>query len=115
MDRLTTVQWLDLVKQELNLKSDNELAINLGVTRQTISGYRKGKASMNAKVATTIAARLEIWPMLTIASTMYEQATKEEDRLFWQGQFDLWNEKEKRRPGIHKHLPDRRTTEPTAK
>lgn len=75
--------WLEQAKTKLASDSDAALAHALGCSRQSISQHRHGKHNMSIRTALTIARILEVNPMIVIATTMYHQATTDEERKFW--------------------------------
>lgn len=81
----STVQYLDAVKERLDLPSDYATAKALGVTRAAISKYRLGTSIPDDLVCARIAEILDVEPMEVIAATNYQRAKTEDARVLWEG------------------------------
>ncbi|MDH5445962.1 MAG: helix-turn-helix domain-containing protein [Gammaproteobacteria bacterium] len=80
----TVDNYLDLLKKKYEIKSDYALAKFLGISKQRITTYRRGRASFNTEFCIIVAKFLGIEPMEIIAA-MY--AVREKDKLaksFWE-------------------------------
>ena len=73
---MLTVDYLDAVKKHRSLPSDYALANLLGVTRQSISGWRSGRSLPDPLFAARIGEELGIDPLLVIADIESEKAIK---------------------------------------
>jgi transcriptional regulator with XRE-family HTH domain len=80
----TTIDYLDAVKVKLQLPSDYAAAKALGVTKASISKYRVGKTSFDAKTAVVVAQILDVDPLRIISDTNLERARDEKTRTFWE-------------------------------
>lgn len=63
----TTTDFLDEVKDRLNLPSDYALAGALGVTRAAVSKLRNGKDSLGDTTALKVAELLDVDPATTFS------------------------------------------------
>jgi DNA-binding XRE family transcriptional regulator len=79
----TTVEYLDMIKQRLNLPSDYALANALGITRESVSQLRNGKTSMGIETAMKAGEFLHIDGHAIYADSQIERAKKPEIREFW--------------------------------
>lgn len=78
-----TIKYLDAAMKKLKLPSDNALALNLGISRSSISEYRKGSSRMDNYTATRLAQVLEVPAMLLIAETNLEREKDARKQMFW--------------------------------
>lgn len=62
----TPAQYLDAMRLELNLSSDNALAGHLGINRKTVSRYRLGGTAFDDDVCHRVAAILGIHPGIVL-------------------------------------------------
>lgn len=90
----TASNYLDAILQrsldnDRSLRYDANIAQALGVSRTTMSGYRKGNC-MSVLVAVKMAELLDMTPMETISATMYHQAKTEEEKDFWLTRYQKW-------------------------
>jgi transcriptional regulator with XRE-family HTH domain len=81
----STDQYLNEVRDKLDLASDYALAKALGVTRSGISSYRTGRTVPDDLVCARIAQALGVEPMEVIAATNYQRAKNDESRNLWEG------------------------------
>ncbi|MBR8030374.1 hypothetical protein KDX27_42190 [Burkholderia cenocepacia] len=89
-----TMYWLEQVEKESKLQGSNpQLAQLLGVTRSSISHQKRGVYAMGVRSAVAAAYVLEIHPMLIVASTQYDSATNDDDRIFWLTTYMKWADK----------------------
>lgn len=72
---MNTVEYLDLVKQEKGLRSDNQLAVELGWSRAKISNYRAKKQHMDAEAARIFAEYAGL-PVMQVVADMEAQRQK---------------------------------------
>ena len=79
----TTVEFLDAVMKKNGISSDNQLAIFLGCTRSSISGYRHKKTFLDDPIACRIAEDLNLEPSYVLASIASERAKKPEVKAAW--------------------------------
>lgn len=84
----TTLDYLNLViSRNEGISNANQLAVFLGVTRQAIYQYQGGQ-NMSVLVALKLSKVLDLHPMGPVAATMYAQAKTQEERDFWQEEYD---------------------------
>lgn len=62
----TPAQYIDVMRRELNLTSDNQLCPFLGVNRQTVSRYRHNITAFDDDVCHRAAAILGIHPGIVL-------------------------------------------------
>lgn len=80
----TTVEYLDALKEKLNLPSDYAAAKALGVTRAAVSRYRTGVGSFDDEVCFTVAEILGVNPLEVIVAARAERSTKTGGREKWE-------------------------------
>ncbi|KVD05453.1 helix-turn-helix domain-containing protein [Burkholderia ubonensis] len=80
----TSAEWLDAVKARLDLPSDYAAAKILQVTRQTVSGYRVGRATLDDEVCLRVAEILGLNPFEVMASVRIERIKDDERRSLWE-------------------------------
>lgn len=80
----TTIQYLDAIKEALDLPSDYAAAKHLHVTRAAVSRYRNGEGAFDDTTALRVAEILGIEPMEVIAAANAERARDEETRHLWE-------------------------------
>lgn len=73
---LSTVTYIDALREKLGVSSDSAVARALGVGRQTISNYRHHGISMDDDVAAKAAELLGIQPA-TVLLDMYTERTRD--------------------------------------
>lgn len=83
----TTIEYLDDVKQRLEIKSDYELAKFLKVPRGTISRYQGKQRVIDDYTAAKIAEALGINPMEVIAAANAEREKDEKRKDYWRKVF----------------------------
>lgn len=71
---MKTTEYLDAVKAAKNLPSDYALANLIGVTRQSISGWRSGRSLPDPIFAARLGEELGINPLFVIADVESEKA-----------------------------------------
>lgn len=81
----STEQYLDEVKERLNLPSDYALAKALGFTRASVSSYRCGRTYPDDLACARIADALGVEVMEVIAATNYQRSKTDEARKLWDG------------------------------
>lgn len=79
----TTVDYLDAIKRKQGLPSDYALAKALGITRESVSGLRKGASGMGIETALKAGEILGIDGHTIYAAGQIERAKKPEVRDFW--------------------------------
>lgn len=87
----STAEWLDAVKARLDLPSDYAAAKVLGVTRQTVSGYRTGRATFDDEVAFLVAEILDVNPLEVMVSSRAERAKNDDQRHAWEGRWEKFS------------------------
>lgn len=75
---------LDEAKEKAGFKADNELAIAIGVSRQTINHYRKGRSAPDDYVKSKIADLTGRSLQEIIARIELENEPNEEKRRYWE-------------------------------
>lgn len=80
---MKTIDYLDLTKKKLNIKSDYELSKLLSLTSAGLSQYRTGKRVMDDYTAAKIAEVLEIPAIQVIADANAEREKDEKKRNYW--------------------------------
>jgi transcriptional regulator with XRE-family HTH domain len=80
----STVQYLDAVKDRLDLPSDYAIAKALNVTRAAVSSYRTGRSMPDDLVCARIAAVIGVEPMEVIAAINYQRAKNDDARSLWE-------------------------------
>ena len=100
--------WLCEIERHLGHDPSNaQIAELLGITRGAISHQKLGRYAMSVRAAVATAYLLEIHPMLLVASTQYDSATTEPDKIFWLTTYMKWADKAPRkiRPPIAELIP----------
>lgn len=80
---MRTNEYLDAVRERLNLGSDYRLAKVLGVRTQAVSNYRHGRSGMADDVAVKVAELLQLDPARVLADMAAERSSSEEVRAIW--------------------------------
>lgn len=80
----TTIEFLDAVRAKLGNVSDYKAAAALGVTRATVSSWRKGKTKIGDDQAPKFAEMLELPPEYVFATIAAERAKRTEHRRIWE-------------------------------
>jgi transcriptional regulator with XRE-family HTH domain len=70
----TTVELLDAMRQELGGVSDYRVAIELGVTRATVSSWRQGKTKIGDEFTDKVAEILNLPPGYVLCAVNAERA-----------------------------------------
>lgn len=73
---MKTLEWLDALKQHHGVQSDYRLAKILGVTAQTVSGWRAGARLPDALTCYEIAYQLAVDPAQVVADVERERAER---------------------------------------
>ncbi|MCX5545677.1 helix-turn-helix domain-containing protein, partial [Paraburkholderia sp. CNPSo 3076] len=81
----STEQYLDEVRERLELPSDYALAKALGLTRASVSSYRVGRTLPDDLACARIADAIGCDPMEIIAAINYQRAKNDEARALWEG------------------------------
>lgn len=79
----TTIEYLDLVKDEHGVQSDYALAKLLGVTTQSIGQYRNGRSAIGIETAMRIGELLKIDGHAIYADGQIERAKNAQVQDFW--------------------------------
>lgn len=82
---MNTIEYLQAVKDRLQITSDYALAARLGITRSAISKLQQGKGIFGDDIALSIAQILDINPLIVIAQANAERASTPEMRGRWMG------------------------------
>ncbi|WP_082864473.1 helix-turn-helix domain-containing protein [Caballeronia temeraria] len=80
----STVQYLDEVREKLELPSDYAAAKALGVTRAAVSSWRVGRSAPDELTCARIAEALGIEPIEVIAASQFERSKDEHARAVWE-------------------------------
>jgi len=79
---MTSLEYLEAVKERLGITSDYALAARLGITRSAVSKFQKG-AVFGDDVALTVAEILQLNPLVVIASANAERSKTDEQKARW--------------------------------
>jgi hypothetical protein len=80
---MKTIEYLDAVRERLNLGSDYKLAKVLCVHQTTISNYRHGRSALADDVAVRVAELLQLDPARVLADMAAERSSSEAVRAIW--------------------------------
>lgn len=80
----STVQYLDEVRERLQLPSDYAAAKALGVTRAAVSKYRLGHSLPDDLVCARIAEILGVETLEVIAAINYQRSKSDDARALWE-------------------------------
>lgn len=80
---MKTQDYLDAVRQRLDLPSDYAISKVLGITRESVSALRNGKNGMGLETCMKIAEILQIDEHIVYADTQVERAKTPEAMDFW--------------------------------
>lgn len=80
----TTVDLLDAFKTARGIESDYAAAKALGVTKQSVSRYRRGDDTLGPDVALRVAHELRLDPGYVLACMAAERAQSEALRVAWE-------------------------------
>ncbi|MES9961695.1 MAG: hypothetical protein ABW089_14790 [Sedimenticola sp.] len=80
---MKTTDYISAAKKKLEITSDNQMAIWLGVSRNSMSQYKTGKRVMDDYVAVKIAEALGVDPLKVIAQANEERETDKDKKEFW--------------------------------
>ena len=78
-----THQLVAAAKNALAVKTDSEFSRRIGVSRQTVSNWKRGENCMDEKTAAELAELVEIDPRDAVIMVLAERAKTEKDRKFW--------------------------------
>lgn len=85
---MNTLEYIDAVKQRRGIASDYALAKELGIAKQTMSSYRKGKTHFDDAVCRRVAELLGIHPGLVMLDMQRERSQSPESHKVWQEVFE---------------------------
>lgn len=80
----TTIDYLNEAKERLGIESDYKLAKWLELPRETVSGYRTGRRTIDDYAAVKIAEALNVPPIQIIAAANAEREKDDRKRSFWE-------------------------------
>lgn len=80
---MTPCEYLDRAKEVMKIESDNALAKRLDSSRQNISSYRLGTASIPPDIAFRLAIALSLDPATVLADLESQQEKNVKRREFW--------------------------------
>ncbi|WP_406869773.1 helix-turn-helix domain-containing protein [Paraburkholderia fungorum] len=81
----TTVQYLDAVRERLNLPSDYAVSKVLGITTAAVSKYRNGHGGFDDLTAAKVAEILGVDPLEVISACYFARAKDDRTRGLWEG------------------------------
>ncbi|TCG01138.1 hypothetical protein BZM27_54500 [Paraburkholderia steynii] len=70
----TSIEYVDAVKDKLGLRSDYAASKRLGITRGTVSRYRRGECVFDDEVCFAVAMILDINPFEVVIAAHLERA-----------------------------------------
>ena len=76
-------EYLDAIKEQNQITSDNALAEYLGIHRQMVSNYRRDRHAFDNKTAVIVAKELGLDPMQVIQDMELQRAKDDKTREFW--------------------------------
>ncbi|WP_339677501.1 hypothetical protein, partial [uncultured Zhongshania sp.] len=78
-------EWVELIKRETDLKSDNKVALAIGITRSAISDHKHGRAaSFYDEQCIKIAELLGLEPIVVIADQRAAGAKNDSMKAVWE-------------------------------
>jgi hypothetical protein len=80
---MDTSNYLDLIKQKLNLSSDYAIAQKMGWSKANVSHYRNRKSTFENIAAVQVADTLGIDKFQVICDMELQREKNEEKRRFW--------------------------------
>lgn len=80
----TTLEYIEEAKERLGITSDYALAKWLDVPRETVSGYRTKRRTIDDYAAARIAEALGVAPLQIIAAANAEREKDDRKRSFWE-------------------------------
>ena len=78
-------EYLEAVKTRLNLPSDYALAKRLGISPQSMTGWKNGTRNIPLDMAFKLAITLEIDPAQVVADLESQREKSPQRKEFWQG------------------------------
>jgi DNA-binding Xre family transcriptional regulator len=93
----TAAEYIDMVinksmEGDRAIRYDTDVADAAGITRQTVTRYRAGRA-MSVIAAVRFSKLLKIHQMEVVAATMYHQSKTDEDRAIWAETYEEYRQK----------------------
>lgn len=82
---MSTIEFLDRVREAHSIRSDYALAERLGLTRQQVSKYRSRKDYMSDETAARVAELLGVDPGFVLATIHAERSKNDDTRALWVG------------------------------
>ena len=79
----TTVEFLDGLKDRLKIKSDYQLAKELGVSHTRISNWRRGRNTFDERIAVQVAHLLTLDPAYVLACMAAERSKRADVKTAW--------------------------------
>jgi predicted transcriptional regulator len=89
---MKTSDYLDEVRRKLDLPSDYAVAKVLGITRESVSGFRNGKSPFGIETAMKIGEILRIDGHRVYADGQIERAKNQEILDFWKAVSEKFSE-----------------------
>ena len=81
---MNSYKWVEKLRDETGIKSDNSIAVLLGISRQCICDHKKGRnTTFDDKTCLKIAEILNIRPEEIIADQHMEGAKSPEEKQVW--------------------------------
>lgn len=87
IEPIKTIQWLNLVAEKTQSKSNNDLSKYLKISRQTVSQQKLGQHAQEPLQALRTAEILEIAPIIVIACSCWERTKDETAKAKWRELF----------------------------
>lgn len=81
---MKTAEYLDAVKNRLDIASDYALAKVLGIARESVNAFRSGRSAMGIETCMKVGEILNVDGHAVYAQGQIERAKKPEIRDFWQ-------------------------------
>lgn len=81
---MKTSEYLDAVKDRLEIASDYALAKVLGIARESINAFRSGRSAMGIETCMKVGEILHVDGQAIYAQGQIERAKKPEIRQFWE-------------------------------
>lgn len=89
---MKTTEYLDQVREALNLPSDYAIAKVLGVSRESVSQLRNGKTSMGIETAMKVGEILRVDGHAVYAHGQIERAKNQQVVEFWKSISEKFSE-----------------------
>ncbi len=81
---MKSIKYLEQLRDQLDKKTDAELAKTLNVTKSAISQYLSQKRVMDDETCLAVAMALDVNPMLVIGAACIDRAEKTGQKSLWE-------------------------------